>query len=47
MKDHNLNLIHFNPGAIGYHGFHSKRTMITFSINQGKIKDIKIHEYNK
>lgn len=47
MKDHNLNLIHFNPGAIGYHGFHSKRTMIDFSIKQGKIKDIKIHEYDK
>ncbi|MDG1720642.1 MAG: metallophosphoesterase family protein [Bacteroidia bacterium] len=47
MKDHNLDLIHFNPGAIGYHGFHSKRTMIDFSINQGKIKDVKIHEYDK
>jgi putative phosphoesterase len=47
MKDHDLNLMHFNPGAIGYHGFHSKRTMITFSISQGEIKDIKIYEYNR
>ena len=47
MKDHNLNLIHFNPGAIGMHGFHSKRTMMTFAIENGKLIDIKILEYER
>ena len=47
MKDRELNLLHFNPGAIGIHGFHQKRTMISFKINNGKISDVKIHEYDK
>jgi putative phosphoesterase len=28
MKDKSLDLIHFNPGAIGLSGFHKKRTML-------------------
>jgi len=47
MRDKQLNLIHFNPGAIGKHGFHSKRTMITFKINNTIISDVKIHEYER
>lgn len=47
MKDRELNLLHFNPGAIGFHGFHQKRTMISFKINNGEISDVKIHEYDK
>jgi putative phosphoesterase len=47
MKDRELNLLHFNPGAIGFHGFHQKRTMISFKLNNGEISDVKIHEYDK
>ena len=47
MKDKNLELVHFNPGAIGMHGFHSKRTMMTFAIEDGKLIDIKILEYER
>lgn len=47
MKDKHLGLVHFNPGAIGMHGFHSKRTMMTFAIENGKLIDIKILEYER
>jgi putative phosphoesterase len=46
-RDNHLNLIHFNPGAIGKHGFHKKRTMIAFSLDNGKIIDVKILEYDR
>lgn len=47
MKDKDLNLIHFNPGAIGLHGFHKKRTMMKFAIDNGKLIDINIIEYDR
>lgn len=47
MKDKNLNLIHFNPGAIGQHGFHQKRTMMRFDIENGKLLNINILEYER
>lgn len=33
-----------NPGAVGKHGFHKKRTMIRFEINQEKIENMNIIE---
>jgi len=47
MKDKKMNLVHFNPGAIGMHGFHKKRTMMTFAIEDGKLIDIKVLEYER
>lgn len=47
MPDKNLNLIHMNPGAIGKHGFHKKRTMLRFKISKGQIKDLEVIEYPK
>jgi len=47
MKDKNLDLVHFNPGAIGKHGFHTKRTMMKFNIENGKLFDINIIEYER
>ena len=47
MRDKHLDLIHFNPGAIGQHGFHKKRTMMRFGIENGKLLDIKILEYGR
>ncbi|NNJ55673.1 MAG: metallophosphoesterase family protein [Bacteroidia bacterium] len=46
-KDKNLNLFHFNPGAIGNKGFHKKRTMMRFSLNCGNIFDVKVLEYER
>jgi putative phosphoesterase len=37
-------LIHFNPGAAGKHGFHKIRTMVRFSIDNGKILNPEIIE---
>jgi putative phosphoesterase len=47
MRDKSLNLIHFNPGAIGQKGFHQKRTMMRFGIENGKLIDINVLEYDK
>lgn len=47
MPDKNLNLIHMNPGAVGKHGFHKKRTMLRFKISESQIKDLEVIEYPK
>ncbi len=47
MRDKNLNLVHFNPGAIGQKGFHKKRTMMKFGIENGKLLNINILEYER
>ncbi|MDF1699094.1 MAG: metallophosphoesterase family protein [Saprospiraceae bacterium] len=44
MRDHENDLIHMNPGAYGHHGFHKIRTILTFSIHQGKIIELKAVE---
>ena len=44
IRDKENNLIHMNPGAYGHHGFHKIRTMLTFTIDQGKIDDLKVVE---
>lgn len=47
IPDKKLNLLHMNPGAIGKHGFHKKRTMLRFKIDGNQIKDLAIIEYNR
>jgi uncharacterized protein len=42
--DKNLNLLHMNPGACGKSGFHTVRTMLRFTIEGDKIKDLEIIE---
>ncbi len=44
MPDNKNQLLHINPGAAGKHGFHKVRTIIRFSINQGKIEDLQAIE---
>ena len=38
------NVLFINPGAAGRHGFHKKRTMIRFEINEEKIKNMEVIE---
>ena len=45
INDKKHNLLHINPGAIGKHGFHIKRTMVRFDINGKKIENLEIIEY--
>lgn len=44
MYDKNLNLLHINPGAAGNYGFHHVRTLVRFSIDNGKASDLEVIE---
>lgn len=44
MRDKSNDLIHMNPGAYGHHGFHKMRTILTFTIDDGKIGDLNVVE---
>ncbi len=44
MFDKKLNCLHMNPGAAGIYGFHQKRTMLRFEIDDDKIQSLEIIE---
>lgn len=44
MFDPTYQLLHINPGAAGVHGFHKVKTMVRFSIEGDKIKDLEVIE---
>jgi putative phosphoesterase len=44
MHDKKNGLLHINPGAAGFHGFHKVRTAARFIIDNKKIKDLDIIE---
>jgi predicted phosphodiesterase len=44
MFDPKMQLLHINPGAAGRQGFHKVRTLVRFTIDQDKIKDLEIKE---
>lgn len=44
MYDSKLNLLHMNPGAYGYHGWHKIRTILRFTCDKGKVKDAEVVE---
>jgi len=46
MRDKKYGHIHFNPGAAGISGFHEKRTMLKFTLDEGKIKNLYVIELN-
>ncbi len=47
LKDRKFNLIHINPGAIGKHGFHKVRTMISLEVERDEISNMNVIEYQK
>ncbi len=47
MPDKKHNLLHINPGACGHHGFHVMRTIVRFTIDAGKIRDVEVVELGK
>jgi len=47
IKDPKLNLYHLNPGAAGIYGFHKFRTLLRFSIENGKLRDMEAIELGK
>lgn len=44
MFDKKYNLLHINPGAAGIHGFHKIKTLVRFTIDEDKIKDLEVIE---
>ncbi len=44
LYDKTLHLLHINAGAAGIYGFHKKRTLIRFVLDQGEIKDLEVIE---
>ncbi|MBK9542225.1 MAG: metallophosphoesterase family protein [Bacteroidetes bacterium] len=44
MPDKKYNLLHMNPGAAGKHGFHKIRTLLRFTLEQKKIRDVEAIE---
>ncbi len=47
IPDKTNGLLHINPGAAGRHGFHKVRTLVTFEIEAGKIRELKVVELGK
>ena len=44
MYDKQLGLLHINPGAAGISGFHTRRTLVRFTIDGPEIKDLEVIE---
>ena len=47
MYDQRFNLLHINPGAAGYHGWHKERTLVRLKIDGINIHDVEIIELAK
>jgi len=47
VYDEKLKLLHMNPGAAGYYGFHKTLTAIRFVIDGLDIRDLEIWEMNR
>ena len=45
--DPNYNMLWMNPGACGFKGFHSVKTLLRFSISKDKIHDLEVIEIGK
>lgn len=46
-QDPKYNMLWMNPGACGYKGFHSVKTLLRFSISNGRIQDLEVVEIGK
>jgi len=44
MRDPNLGVLHMNPGACGHSGWHQMRTVLRFTVEQGKIRNVEAIE---
>lgn len=47
IPDHELGLLHINPGAAGYHGWQKVRTLIRCTLDHGTICDLDVIELGK
>lgn len=44
MPDKNLHFLHINPGACGNEGWHKVKTLVRFTLDNGKIGDLEVIE---
>jgi putative phosphoesterase len=44
VRDPELGLLHMNPGAAGYHGWHLVRTLVRFTVEEGKLSRVEAVE---
>lgn len=47
MYDSELQLLHINPGAAGYHGWQKERTLIRLTVDGGNMRDLEVIELGK
>ena len=47
VNDRHRNMLTINPGAAGIQGFHQVRTAIRFKLDNGKISDMEIGEWER
>jgi putative phosphoesterase len=47
MRDDALSLVHLNPGACGHVGWHTMRTVLRFSVDDGKLSKMEAIELGK
>lgn len=47
IPDHELQMLHVNPGAAGYHGWQKVRTLIRLVVDGGQIKSLDVIELGK
>ena len=47
MNDPALQLLYMNPGAAGKYGFHQKRTLLLFDIEDAVCKNLRVIEWEK
>lgn len=47
MYDHELDLLHINPGAAGYHGWQRERTLVRLTVDGSDIRDLEVIELAK
>ena len=47
MFDQKLNHLHVNPGAAGNYGFHLVKTIVRFTIDDDRIKDLEVIELGR
>jgi putative phosphoesterase len=44
MPDPRLHFLHINPGACGFEGWHSVRTLVRFAVEEGKVGKLEVIE---
>ena len=47
IYDKQLHHLHLNPGACGKEGFHKTRTLLRFTIDKDKVKDMEVVEWDR